>query len=313
MIKAMLASDYDESKLDFPLGVQPKIDGVRGLNMEGKMLGRSGKPHKNVYNTNFFSTKEHYGFDGELAANLETHPDLCRITSSAMSTIKGEPFILWWVFDYLVPDTMELDYMDRYLSLKSRVNHLQANGLCRHVRVVPMQIVHNLEELRTAHAAWAAEGYEGTIIRKLTGKHKQGRSTIRESGLLRIKDFVDGEFTISKVVEGEANENEAQTNELGNTFRSSHQENKVANGMVGSFLGIVLKDVEDPSTGKVVLFKGQEITVSAGKMDHTTRKYAFENKEEYVGNIGKFKFFPKGIKDKPRFPTFFCVRSKEDI
>ena len=106
----MLAEDFDESKLIFPLIAQPKIDGVRGLNMLGTLTGRSLKTHKNVYTTKFYSQSCLIGFDGELAANSETHPDLCRITSSALSTIAGEPFTLWWLFDYRSPKKDEWEY-----------------------------------------------------------------------------------------------------------------------------------------------------------------------------------------------------------
>ena len=50
-MKPMLAEDFDESKLIFPLIAQPKIDGVRGLNMLGTLTGRSLKTHKKrLYN-----------------------------------------------------------------------------------------------------------------------------------------------------------------------------------------------------------------------------------------------------------------------
>ncbi len=103
MIKPMLAEDYVESKLKFPLIAQPKIDGVRGLNLEGQLTGRSLKAHKNLYTTAFFSQKPFKGLDGELAAQAETHPDLCRLTTSAVGTIDGEPFTLWHCFDLIVP------------------------------------------------------------------------------------------------------------------------------------------------------------------------------------------------------------------
>ena len=57
-MKPLLAVNYDESKLVFPLGVQPKIDGVRGLTTEGHLTGRSLKKHKNKYTTAFYSIPE---------------------------------------------------------------------------------------------------------------------------------------------------------------------------------------------------------------------------------------------------------------
>lgn len=50
-MKPLLADDWVESKLVFPLIGQPKVDGVRALNMVGKLTARSLKPFKNKYLT----------------------------------------------------------------------------------------------------------------------------------------------------------------------------------------------------------------------------------------------------------------------
>ena len=50
-MKAMLATDYEEAKLRFPVLAQPKIDGVRGVNFFGTLTGRSLKQHRNKYTT----------------------------------------------------------------------------------------------------------------------------------------------------------------------------------------------------------------------------------------------------------------------
>jgi len=312
-MKTMLACDYIESKVLFPVGMQAKIDGVRGLTPEGVLTARSMKKHKNKYTTAFYSKPEYAYFDGELAAERETHPDLCRITSSAVGTIKGEPFTQWHIFDRLDPNVVKAPYQDRHAMLVQYLDYEHRQGRCMNAVAVPMITIHNLEDMRLQHAKFMELGYEGSILRNLHGRHKEGRSTVLEGLLLRIKDFIEFEFRITDINEGEINENEAQVNELGRTFRSSHQENKIPNGMVGSFEGIVLEDVQDPSTGKTVLFKGQEVTVGPGKMDHKMRKQVWENNAAYLNQIGKGKFFPKGIKDKPRFPTFVSLRSAEDL
>jgi DNA ligase-1 len=305
-MKPMLASDADETKLRFPVGVQPKIDGVRAHCPNGKLLARSCKPHRNKYTTAFYSTPEHTGLDGEMAANLETHPALCRLTSSALSTIQGEPFTLWWCFDLLNEATIGRNYAERHRYLEMYVDNAQAQNLCGHVRVVPMTIVNNIWELLACEDKWLEEGYEGIIIRDLDGTHKQGRSTVREMGLLRIKRFIEEEALVLGVTEGEHNNNIAQVNEVGRQFRSSHQENKTPNGMVGTLQCSILND-------SALFKKGDPINVARGQMDDDEAKMFFENKELIVGEIIKFKHFPKGVKDKPRFGNYVCIRSKEDM
>lgn len=310
-MKPLLAENYVESKLVFPLGAQPKIDGVRGLTTEGHLTGRSLKKHKNKYTTAFYSIPEYAHLDGELAANDERHPDLCRITSSALSTIKGEPFTLWHVFDCLRKEVLAAPYVERHKYLTQYVHYEQTQGRCMHAKVVPMVICEDLPQLLQLEDQWLEMGYEGLIIRGLNAAHKEGRSTVNQGQLLRIKRFIEAEAVVLAIEEGNVNENVAQTNELGRTFRTSHQENKVPNGMVGNLQCVVLADVM--WDGEMVLLKGQIITVSPGNMDHKMRKHYFENPSEIVQHAITFKFFPKGIKEKPRFPTFKCLRSQEDM
>lgn len=298
-MKPMLASDWDGNKVRFPVIAQPKIDGVRGINTTGMLTGRSLKPHANRYATAFFSKPEYTGFDGELAAGDERDSALCRKTSSALSRIDGSPFVLWHVFDRLTPDAINLTYLDRLALLDLEVHVRQVNGLATHLRVIPWVVCKNMEALIYHDTVWLDQGYEGTILRDPDGMHKQGRSTVKEGGLLRIKRFVEDDAVVLSIEEGRSNQNDAQTNELGQTFRTTHQDNMVPNGLVGSLL---CKDVKT----------GNEITVSAGSMDHDMRKHYFENPKELLGQVIKYKHFPKGVKDKPRFPTFQSIRLESD-
>lgn len=310
-MKPLLATDYVESKLVFPLGAQPKIDGVRGLTTEGHLTGRSLKKHKNKYTTAFYSIPEYANLDGELAAEDERHPSLCRITSSVLSTIKGEPFTLWHLFDCLRKEVITGPYVERHAYLTQLIAYEQSQGRCGHARVVPMTICENLPQLLALDEQYLELGYEGTIIRRLDAPHKEGRATVLQGQLLRIKRFIEAEALVVGFEEGNANENVAQINELGHTFRTSHQENKVPNGMIGNLQCTILEDVY--YNGGLLFAAGQPITVSPGNMDHKLRKHYFDNPSEIVQHVIKFKFFPKGIKDKPRFATYVCHRSAEDM
>lgn len=311
--KPTLACDADLTKIRFPVIVQPKIDGVRGCNFHGKLTGRSLKPHANVFVTNQFSKNQYLGFDGEFACERDTHPDLCRMTTSVMSTITGEPFVLWHIFDFVNPLTYNLPYYRRMEELTKFFDVWKHVKGFEHIRIVPSVLCHNMEQLLQLDEQFLSQGYEGTIIRDPNGIAKEGRSTARQGILLRIKRFIEEEALVVSITEGEANHNEATVNELGRTARSSHQENKVANGMVGSLECKLLKDILDPQTKQVILHKDQIITVSPGNMDHEDREHFFHNQHFIVGKVIKFKFFPKGIKDKPRFPTFVTIRSLSDM
>lgn len=316
MSKPMLASDYDESKIRFPVIAQPKIDGVRALSMTGTLTGRSLKKHANRHVTGYFSHSSLAGFDGEMAAEHECHPDLCRLTTSALSTLDGVPWIMWHVFDYVTPETKSLPYEQRLVAMAARVAELKADPqlheLAHHLQLIPSVMCASLEQLLEVDAVWLDMGYEGTILRDPRGLHKQGRSTVKEGGLLRIKRFIDFEVEVTEILEGVTNTNEAQTNELGLQFRSTHQENMVPNGMVGAMMGRVIKDILD-AKGAVLFAEGSIVKIGAGSMTHDDRVRYFKEPALLIGQIAKAKMFPRGVKDKPRFPTFQSIRSKTDL
>lgn len=303
-MKPMLAEDWVESRVSFPAIAQPKIDGVRGVHFTGKFTGRSLKTFGNRYITNFFSHNAFAGLDGEVAAGHECDPALCRLTTSALSTHEGEPFVLWWLFDYVTPETRLLPYYQRYQALANRVAELQAmphlHPRAGHLRLVPYVLVQTLEQLNELDAQWLDDGYEGTILRHPDREAKSGRSTVREGGLLRIKRFVEEEAVVNSITEGRRNDNEATINALGRTERSTHQENMVPNGMAGSL------ECTDVKTGKPII-------VSAGTAPHDLRKAWLENPSLIVLKTIKYKTFPKGVKDKPRFPTFQVIKMEADL
>lgn len=310
--KLMLASDWDPSKQRYPAWISPKIDGVRGANFDGTMRGRSLKTHRNTFTTDKFSNPAYQGLDGELVVAGLTDPELCRKTSSALSTIEGHPSIGWCVFDYITPATVKLPYSERYELLKQFLNTI-AHTPRMWLYLVPIVVVNNEAELLAQEEIWIEQGYEGVIIRDPSKPYKHGRSTVKEGGLLRIKRFIEEEALITGITEGETNLNEPQINERGLQYRTSHKENKVPNGMLGNMQGVLLKDIEDPVTKQVILRKGETVTISPGNMTEADKIYYFQNPSKIVNHTIKFKFFPKGIKDKPRFPNYVCHRDPVDM
>lgn len=310
--KPFLACDWKEDEKDFPLYILPKIDGVRGLNYDGNLTGRSLKPFASKNLTALFSKPQYEGFDGELAAGDECDPDLCRKSSSASSTIDDQSTWTWHVFDLCADTVQHLPYEERHAMLLSYVTQEQKEGRLMDLKVVPMIKVHNLNELLEQEAIWLEMGYEGVITRRPGKPCKRGRATQREGGYGRIKRFSDGEGVVIRINEGMSNQNEAQINELGQTFRSTHQDNMVPNGMVGSFV-VRLLTVPDKLPAGIILKVGDEMTVGAGKLTHEERKRFFENPDQFLGRISKFKFFLHGMKDKLRIPTHQSFRSQEDM
>lgn len=300
-MKPMLACDWDESKVRLPVIGQPKIDGVRALNITGRLTGRSMEEHANRYVSDIFSRPACFGLDGEMAAAIETDPALCRKTTSALNTVGGSPFIVWWVFDFLIPEVRHLPYDQRLKVLTEYVSTLPSEqGQSGLIRPIPWVFIEDKKQLDAYRQLNLDLGYEGTILRDYAGKYKEGRSTVREGGLLRIKAFKDGEMLIDGLEEGQENLNVATVGALGQTKRSTHKDNMRPNGMVGALLG---KDVKT----------GERVKIAAGKMTHEQRRMFFESPHLILGEIAKYKHFPHGVKDKIRFGTFQSIRAKSDL
>jgi DNA ligase 1 len=290
--------------------VQPKIDGVKAINIEGKLKGRSLKALDNKFVTEQFSKPEYEGFEGEMILGTDPAlPDLCRDSSSALRRVEGEPVCTWYVFDYTLLGVLDLGYHERIKQLSREI--LRHN--IKNVEIVRGRICETMQEVLDYEEECLRDGYEGICIRDTSLPYKQGRAGKTFMGVWRVKRFIDAEAKVIRITEGNHNANEAKTNELGRTERSLHQENLVPNGLLGNMEGELLEDLKDPQTQEVLVKKGTIITISPGEMDHKTRKLYFDNPEMIVNKVVKFKSFPKGLKDKPRFPIFLSIREEFDI
>jgi DNA ligase-1 len=311
--KPSLAEDAILDKVQFPCWVQPKIDGVRAMNINGTLTGRSLDPFEGFGITEFFSKQHFVGFDGEMTLGDNPAADgLCRLTTGAMDRFKGVsemPDLHWWVFDYIHGDLVKQPYSMRYQFLSDMVISL---GHPR-VHLVPYWEVQGPEGLQTVMADFASQGFEGTIIRNPRAPFKEGRATQKGQELWRIKPWADAEILVTGITEGNKNGNEAKRNTLGRTERSSAQAGLIPNGQVGSIQGRLVADFHCPITGKRLFEKGLEVTVGSGEMTVKEAEYYFRNQHEIVGHLVKFKHMTHGVKDKPRFPTYVSHRLPQDM
>ena len=313
-LKPQLAEDALIELVEFPCWVQPKIDGVRALNLQGTLTGRSLDPFEGYLITDFFSRPGFMGLDGEMT--LGDKPNcterLCSKTTGAMGRFKGVTEMAdlhWWVFDYLTPNTVALPYSERYEQLKERVEWL---GHPR-IHLVPYEVVNNTAELNAAIAKFASQGYEGTIVRNPRAPYKEGRATKKGQQLWRVKPWADAEILVTGITEGMSNQNAAEKSTLGRTKRSSAKAGMVPNGQVGSIQGTLLADFHDPLTGILLFAKGLEITVSPGEMTVAEAIDLFNHPEKIVGHIVKFQHMTHGVKDLPRFPGYKSHRLAQDM
>ncbi len=305
--KPMLAASLDGvdlSTLRYPLLVSPKLDGVRCIIWEGVAYSRNAKPIRNRF-VQAWASKYH-NLDGELIVGSPTEGEILGRTQSGVMSFEGEPDFTYHLFD--CPD-----HGGPFESRLEMVSEEMAGA----PRIVPVehQLVSSSPALELLEEARLAEGYEGVMLRGPNGPYKNGRSTLREGHLMKLKRFMDGEAVVVRLEEGNVNDNELERDELGRAKRSKDASGLVPSGMVGTIIAV------DPTWG--------ELRISPGTMSHADRQaywraYEFElalggnqcrvkgaDEPKLIGKTIHWRSFGYGLKDKPRFARFYGIR--EDL
>lgn len=294
--KPMLASPIEFQRVQYPLHVQPKLDGIRAIRRNDALYSRSMKTIPNNFVQRWSMNLEAMpGLDGELVVGPPNAKDVFAKTTSGIMSHSGTPDFSFMVFD-LWDDG--LPYLGRRRKLEAWFASMAANHTATRMILVPERVCNNEAEVTKALEDFMAEGYEGLIARSPDTYYKYGRSTAKELALLKWKVWIDEEAEVVGFEELQHNENEAFTSETGHTKRSSHQAGKVG----GQTLGALVVKSHYPGT----------FNVGSG-FDAALRKLIWDNKDQYLGKLVKFKHFPHGQVDLPRHPIFLGFRDKDDM
>jgi DNA ligase-1 len=284
-------ADKDElHKLSYPLLASPKLDGIRAVVLNGQLVSRTLKPIPNKFIREALSHPQYEGLDGELIVGSPTDPDIYLKTNSAVMSVEGEPSFMYYVFDR---HDMQAPFSERLSSLDYHTHAECPITVLGHVDIF------NEKDL-IAYQEWCLEqNYEGVMLRKPSASYKYGRSTLKEQTLVKLKVFDDGEATVVGMTEEMHNANEATTNALGHTERSSHQANKVGKGRMGT---LVVRDLDN----------GIEFEIGTGFTAQHRQEF-WTQASDVIGRVVKYKFFAHGVKTKPRHPVFLGFRDPIDI
>lgn len=296
-MQPMLAGKAPLAHIQFPVYGSAKLDGIRSVIMNGKMMSRKWLSIPNKHTQRVFGVPELERMDGELILGEPTADGVFLRSQSACMTIAGSPSLTFHVFD-IVPFTLNLPFSERYAML---VEYVRGEALEErfNLKVVPQRILHNNEEMTQMEEECLALGYEGLMLRSLDGPYKMGRSTTKEGYLLKVKRFEDREAVIVDSVELMRNTNEAFTDEQGFTKRSHAMDGKVPANTLGA---LVVRDIET----------NVEFNLGSG-YTAIQRDLLWASRNLLPGQIVTYKKFKYGEKDKPRLPIFKGIRSSEDI
>ena len=279
----MLAGNYDEAKAKFPYLASPKIDGIRFLMVNGIAVSRTFKPIRNKYIQRILSETLSDGFDGEITVG-----DTFQSSTSGIMSIEGEPDFKVWLFDYVDPNQEVI--LPYYLRI---FNYPETP-----YKFIACSPVYNQEELDLLEESFLTKGYEGVMLRDPNGTYKFGRSTINENILLKVKRFLDDEAVLIDIEEKMHNENEAQKDAFGRTKRSSSLA-----GLVGA----------NTSGTLIVRNKDDQVFGIGSGLNDLMRDEIWNNKDNYLGKLVKYKYFPQGVKELPRHPVFLGFRDRDDL
>jgi len=290
--RPMLSATVAEvAALRFPLLASHKLDGIRALVRGGVVVSRNLKPIPNRYVQALFGREEYEGLDGELLVGDPTDPTAFFGTTSAVMSREGKPDVYLHVFDDVTePD---LPFRERYARLQRRLG-----GRAVLVAQVPVSSVAEVEEFeRSALDA----GHEGIMLRSFDGPYKFGRGTLSKQDLMKLKRFEDAEARVVGLEELLHNSNEASTSALGLTERGHSKDGMVGMGTLGA-LRVV---------GRGGRWDGVRFNVGSG-FDAATRAAIWADRAGWEGRLVKFKLFPIGSKEAPRFPIFLGERHPDD-
>jgi DNA ligase-1 len=259
----MLAHKFEDykDKITYPVYSQPKLDGIRCIVRADGMWSRNGKrivsaPHIFESMKPLFETNPDLIFDGELYADKFANDfnAICSLVKKTKPTsddlAKSKESIQYHIYD--LPSCSG--------TFTQRNKTLIDISVPRGCVIVTTDKVNNENELMGCYSAYVGWGYEGQMIR-LDKEYESKRS----KSLLKHKSFIDEEYIILDVVEGEGNKT----------------------GMVGSFV------FENKN--------GKRFNASP-KYNWEECKNLWNQRQELLGKSATVKYFNLTPDEVPRFP-----------
>lgn len=275
-VKPMLAKSFEEfkDKTYFPVYSQPKLDGIRCIASIDGLFTRTGKQIISCYHIMevlypLFSNNPDLVLDGELYSEQlsENFNEICSIVKKTNCTEKDcerAKTIQYWIYDKIdKKDT----FLKRYEWLIVKTALLEDTG---YIKLVDTTRCDTIDKLDSMYEEYLQKGFEGQMIRT-DSKYEHKRS----KNLLKRKEFMDNEYEILDVIEGEGNKR----------------------GVAGSILFENEYSYEFNSN-----IKG----------DRSFLKSLWENRESLKGKKATVKFFNLTPDNKiPRFPYVVAIRDYE--
>ena len=268
----MTACKWEDSKnkIQYPIFSQPKLDGIRCILSKEGMFSRNGKPivsapHIFESMKHLFDETPNLMFDGELYADKFAN-DFNKIVSMVRKTkpTQSDLDACKNVIKYHI-----YDLPSHSGTFSERMNELKNIELPSACVLVDTDIVDSEDSVMDFYSNYVDSGYEGQMLR--TNSLYESK---RSKSLLKHKSFVDEEYTILDICEGEGN----RTGTCGYMVFQTKEGKQFKSNVKGTF-------------------------------EYT--KEILENKDSLIGKEATVKYFnltPDGI---PRFPFVIKINRNE--
>ena len=318
--KPMLAPNQmvDIQKLPYPLLASYKIDGVRGLITNGKILSRSLKliPNKQIQEkfksltaieTDTYIDGEFYNpnipFQAIVSCAMTqdyNNPEaiknwnkLCEKYDINISREEAFQGIKLYIFD-----RVKLSNPDEPFNCRFRwVKNIYTLNYPKLTEIVKQKTVNTHVEAEEYYEEALKWGCDGLILRSSAGRYKYNRATLNEGLIFKLKPYITFDAKIIKIIQATKVDPTAEKkiNELGRSVTSKKKGDRILINKACDF---------------VVMHEGKnELKVSIAMTDKEKRE-VWENQQSYIGRYIEYKGLEVGAKDLPRHPVF--LRFGED-
>jgi DNA ligase-1 len=204
----MLAAKWEDykDKIQYPIFSQPKLDGIRCIVTKDGMFSRNGKPiisapHIRESLSEVFEVYPDMVLDGELYADKFAN-DFNKIVSLVKKTKptdadlkESKKNIQYWIYDLPDNDIQFGDRCDRLHDLFGAFD-----SFSKHCIEVETTLCMSEDDVIDLYEGYVDAGFEGQMLR-MNSKYENKRS----KSLLKHKSFVDEEYIIKDICEGEGN------------------------------------------------------------------------------------------------------------
>ena len=225
----MLAKTFKdgEKHLEYPLYIQPKLDGVRCLiYLQEKNGGvdsviaytRTKKKFPSIeyikkilykYLNELYDeeNKQSIYLDGELYKHGKKLQNISGDSRNENADVsdKNKSRNEYHIYDCFYPLELDTEYKKRYEQLTELFDAFSDNAL-KTIKAVPTEIVNSYKEAMTKYKKFISMGYEGAMLRNIKGEYlansnKTG-SFMRSNDLVKMKPKFTDEFKVVDYTEG---------------------------------------------------------------------------------------------------------------